>query len=89
MVKIKTFQIKNKLGLHARPAAKLVGASSQFESEIFLKRKGQQVDGKSILSVLTLACPRGSWITIRAEGCDAREAVAALGKIIEEKFGED
>ncbi len=89
MVEIKTFEIKNKLGLHARPAAKLVGVSSQFKSKIFLEREGQEVNCKSMLSVLTMACAQGSKITIRAEGRDAREAIEALGKIIEDKFGED
>jgi phosphocarrier protein HPr len=89
MVERKTFEIKNKLGLHARPAAKLVGVSNQYESEIFFERDGCEVDGKSLLDILTMACPRGSTITIRAEGSDAIEAVAALGKVIEDKFGED
>mgnify|MGYP001580607292 CR=1 FL=1 len=50
---------------------------------------GDQVDGKSLLSILTLACPRGSRMTITAEGNDANEAIEALGKVIEDKFGED
>ena len=89
MTEIKTFEIRNKLGLHARPAAKLVGASSQYKSKIFIEREGQQVNCKSMLSVLTMACPQGSMITIRAEGRDADEAISALGKVIEDKFGED
>ena len=88
-VEIKTIEIKNKLGMHARPAAKLVGISSRYESEIFFERDGQVVDGKSLLSLLTLACPRGSLMTIRAEGADAHEAIETLGKLIEDKFGED
>ena len=89
MIEIKTIEIKNKLGMHARPAAKLVGISSRYESEIFFERDGQVVDGKSLLSILTLACPRGSIMTIRAEGADAHEAIEMLGKLIEDKFGED
>lgn len=89
MIEIKTIEIKNKLGMHARPAAKLVGISSQYKSEIFFESNGQVVDGKSLLSILTLACPRGSMMTIRAEGADAHEAIEALGKLIEDKFGED
>jgi phosphocarrier protein HPr len=88
-VETKTFEITNKLGLHARPAAKLAGAAGQFMSVIYFERDGQQVDGKSVLSILTLACPQGSKVTIGAEGSDAVEAVAALGKIIADKFGED
>ena len=89
MVEIKTFKIKNKLGMHARPAAKLVGISSQYKSEIFFEKDGEAVDGKSLLSILTLACPKGSTMTIRAEGADAHEAIEALGNLIENKFGED
>lgn len=89
MVEIKTFEITNKFGLHARPAAKLVSISTQYKAKIFFERDGQQIDGKSILSVLTMACPQGSRLTIRAEGSDAQEAVRALGKVIEDKFGED
>jgi len=89
MVEIKTFEIKNKLGLHARPAAKLVGVSSEFKSNIILERDGLEIDGKSLLSILTMACPLGSTVTVRAEGSDAHDAVEALGKLIEDKFGED
>jgi phosphocarrier protein len=89
MEKIKSFEIRNKLGLHARAAARLVNIATQYKSRIFLERDGQEVNGKSLLSILTLACPRGSWITIRAEGADALEAMKSLGKLIEDKFGED
>ena len=84
-----SFEIRNKLGLHARAAARLVNIATQYKSRIFLERDGQEVNGKSLLSILTLACPRGSWITIRAEGADAHEAMESLGKLIEDKFGED
>ena len=89
MVKAKTFKIINKLGIHARPAAKLVNVASQFKSKIFLVRDGQDVNGKSVLSILTLACPCGTHITIKADGPDAEEAVEALGELIEDKFGEE
>jgi len=89
MEKIKSFEIRNKLGLHARAAARLVNIATQYKSRIFLERDGQEVNGKSLLSILTLACPRGSWITIRTEGADAREAMKSLGELIEDKFGED
>ena len=89
MEEIKTFEIKNKLGMHARPAAKLANISSQYKSEIFFERNGLVVDGKSLLDILTLACPMGSKITIRADGSDACEAIAALGTLIDDKFGED
>jgi phosphocarrier protein HPr len=89
MIEIKSFEIKNKLGLHARAAARMVNISTQYKSRIFLERDGMEVNGKSLLSILTLACPRGSWITIRAEGTDAREAMESLENLIENKFGED
>jgi phosphocarrier protein HPr len=89
MIEIKSFEIKNKLGLHARAAARLVNISTQYKSRIFLERNGMEVNGKSLLSILTLACPQGSWITIRAEGMDARDAMEGLSKLIEDKFGED
>ena len=85
----KTFTIKNELGLHARAAAMLARESDRFKSKIFLERDGMEVDGKSLLEILTLACPRGSRITIRAEGEDARDAVESLGVLIEDKFGEN
>lgn len=89
MIEMKSFEIKNKLGLHARAAVKLVNISTQYKSRIFLERDGMEVNGKSLLSILTLACPQGSWITIRAEGRDSREAIGSLGELIENKFGED
>ena len=89
MVEIQTFMIKNKLGLHARAAAKLVTVATQYKSKITFERDGQEVDGKSILGILTLACPLGSRITVRAEGVDAYEAVADIGRLFDDKFGED
>ena len=89
MVEIQTFTIKNKLGLHARVAAKLVTVATLYKSKIIFERDGQEVDGKSILGILTLACPLGSRITVRAEGVDAGEAVADIGRLFNDKFGED
>jgi phosphocarrier protein HPr len=89
MVEIQTFVIKNKLGLHARVAAKIVNVASQYKAKIFLERDGEEVNGKSLLGILTLACPKGSRITVRAEGPDAREAMEDMGRLIRDKFGED
>ncbi len=85
----KTFTIKNELGLHARVAAMLARESGKFKSKIFFERDGMEVNGKSLLEILTLACPKGSKITIRAEGEDAHGAVESLGILIEDKFGEN
>jgi len=89
MSEIRSFEIRNKLGLHARPAAKLVNIAKKYRAKIYYERDGNEVNGKSLLGILTLACPRGSYITIRAEGPDALAVVEELGTLIEDKFGED
>jgi phosphocarrier protein HPr len=86
---IRTLKLKNKLGLHARSAAAIVRVAQQFESKIYIEHQGQIVDGESILDILTLACPYGGILTIRAEGVDAVAAVEELEKLIKNKFGED
>ena len=88
MTEIRTFELKNKLGLHARAAAKLVSAARGFKSKIVLERDGREVNGKSLLGILTLACPQGSRGTVRAEGADALQAIESLEGIFEGKFGE-
>jgi phosphocarrier protein len=85
----RNFQIKNQLGLHARTAAKWVQLGNHFESSLSIRYDGQEVDGKSILDLLTLACPRGSVITVRAEGSDADQLIEALEGLIEDNFGEE
>ncbi|MDO9559706.1 MAG: HPr family phosphocarrier protein [Syntrophales bacterium] len=89
MEQIKTFEIKNKLGLHARAAAKLVQTATKFKSRIYFEKDGWEVNGKSLLGILTLECPQGSRLIVRAEGMDAIEAIAALGQLIENKFDEE
>ena len=86
---IKTFKLKNKLGLHARSAASIVRVVSQFKSNIHLEHKGQTAEGDSILDILTLACPFGGLLTIKAEGEDAAAVMEELEKLIENKFGEN
>lgn len=88
MEKIKSFQIKNELGLHARAAALMVQVSNKYKAKIFFEKDGVEVNGKSILGILTLACPKGSVISVRAEGADALEALDEIGRLIENKFGE-
>jgi len=88
MIEIRTFELKNKLGLHARVAAKLVTVTRGFKSRIFLEREGREVNGKSLLGILTLACPQGSRVTVRAEGADALQAMENLEELFENKFGE-
>ena len=82
------FEIKNKLGLHARAAAKLVHAAARFQSDIKIRKGDEEVDGKSILGILLLAAGRGSVITVKANGPDEEEAVTALQQLIDAKFDE-
>ena len=84
----KEFIINNKLGLHARPAALFVKVSNRFESEIWVEKDDEQVNGKSIMGVLTLAAEFGSELTVRAEGTDAEDAVTALAALIGRGFEE-
>jgi phosphocarrier protein len=86
---MKTFKLKNKLGMHARAAALFVRIAQKYRAEIFIERNGQTVNGKSILGILTLACPMGGMITVSAQGTDASQALAELEDLIENKFGEE
>jgi phosphocarrier protein HPr len=89
MEQIKIFEITNKLGVHARAAAKLVQVATKFKSKIYFEKDGWEVNGKSLLGILTLECPKGSRLIVRAQGMDAPEAIAALGELIESKFDEE
>ena len=81
-------QIRNKNGLHARPAAEIVKAASKFKSDITISREDIEVNGKSIMGVMMLAAECGATITLRASGPDADDAVAAIVSLVERKFGE-
>ncbi len=81
-------EIVNPLGLHARAASKLVALANTFSSETYVGRDDEEVNGKSILGVLMLACAQGSMIRIRCEGSDAKEAFAALSALVADGFGE-
>jgi len=80
--------IVNKLGLHARAAAKLTQLASAFKSEIWLSRSGRRVNAKSIMGVMMLAAGKGAAVTIEADGDDAEAALDALRGLIAQKFGE-
>ncbi len=84
----KSVIILNRLGLHARPASRFAQTASNFQSDIWVEKDGVSVDGKSILEVLTVSCPSGSKITIRAEGPDAAEAIDVLAALVADRFGE-
>jgi phosphocarrier protein len=81
-------EIVNKLGLHARAAAKLTHLAGGFQSEIWISRSGRRVNAKSIMGVMMLAAGQRSTVLIEAEGSDAEQAIAALIKLIADKFGE-
>lgn len=80
--------IINKLGLHARAAAKFVTLASRFNADIQLRREQRQVNGKSIMGVMMLAAGRGTSLTIEADGEDEQEALAQLCALVEQRFGE-
>lgn len=84
----KQVTIINKLGLHARAAAKLVTCASRYQSNILLERNGQRVNGKSIMGVMMLAASQGTELTLELDGDDAGDALAALESLIGERFGE-
>ncbi len=84
----KQLTIINKLGLHARATAKLIGVSSNFSSRIQLIRDGRAVDAKSIMSVMMLAASKGTVLTVTADGEDEADALAALEDLINDYFGE-
>lgn len=82
--------IKNRLGLHARAAAKLVRAAGEYQADIRLIRDdGTEADARSVLSLISLGCDYDSRVTIAAEGIDAGRAIEALSGIIEDRFGEE
>lgn len=83
-----TTTIVNKLGLHARAAAKFVTQASLFKSEINLSRNGQSVNGKSIMGVMMLAAAKGTEIELQVDGPDEEQAIQSLLELIENRFGE-
>jgi phosphocarrier protein HPr len=85
---IRTLTINNDLGLHARCAAKIVALAGEYKSELLFKKDEHEVDGSSILSLLTLACPKGTAVQVRAIGEDAERLMEALTHLFEQRFGE-
>ncbi len=84
----KKILIKNKLGLHARAAVKFVNLANRFRSLVKIEKDGNEIDGKSILGILTLAAVQGSQITIKVSGDDEQKALEALVALIDNKFQE-
>ncbi len=88
-MEIRTFTIRNRLGLHARAAALLVKTANRFAAEVIIEKDGVEVNGKSIMGILMLAASKGSKITVKIDGKNAGQALQTLGKLIEDKFGEE
>ena len=85
---IRKLRIENDLGIHARAAAKIVALVGQYEAEAFLRKGETEVDGSSILSILTLSCPKGTEVEARVVGDDSEVLMEALSDLVERKFGE-
>ena len=81
-------EIVNRLGLHARAAAKLVHTANGFRANVLLVRDGEEVDAKSILGILLLAAGQGSHVVVRCAGEDEEEALRAVADLIAQRFGE-
>jgi phosphocarrier protein len=80
--------IKNRLGLHARAAVKFVNTANRFVADVRIEKDGSEIDGKSILGILTLAATQGSDITLKIDGLDEEAAWNALAELINNRFGE-
>lgn len=84
----KKIKIMNDLGLHARAAARIVELDKQYKSQLFLKRGDREADGSSILSILTLSCPKGTEIEARIVGEDSEDFMERLGQLLDQRFEE-
>ena len=85
----KDFQVSNKLGIHARPAALFVKTANRFHCDIFVEKDGERVNGKSIMGLMMLAAGPGSTLTVHAHGQDASQALAEIETLIQRKFDEE
>ena len=84
----KELWVENRLGLHARPAAKIATGARQFDAEIILEKDGQEVDAQDLLAVLALDCPQGTRLVLRTRGPQAREAATFMNSLFARKFEE-
>lgn len=87
-VLVQELEIKNIKGIHARAAAAFVKTAEQFDAEITVERIGQKVSGHSIMGLMMLAAAKGTTIKVSAKGKQAKEAMSAIAKLINDKFGE-
>lgn len=81
--------VRNRAGLHTRPASMLVQTASQFDSDVFLRRDDYEINGKSVIGVMTLAAEQGACLTLVVDGEDEEEAVEALADLFDDGFGEE
>ena len=82
-------EVENRAGLHTRPASLIVRTASEFDAEFFIKKDGYEINGKSIIGVMTLAAEQGSTLTLVFDGEDEEEAAEALVELFEDAFGEE
>jgi phosphotransferase system HPr (HPr) family protein len=80
--------VENRLGLHARPVARLTALALQFDAEVILEKDGLQADARDLLAILALDCPQGTRLVLKASGPQAREAAAGISALFARKFGE-
>jgi phosphocarrier protein HPr len=85
----KIVTIKNRAGIHARPAAILVQTANRYSANIYLEKDGEKINGKSIMGILTLAATYGSPIKIIADGSDEEDALQTICRLFETKFEEE
>ena len=88
MEEIRSLKVINELGMHARAAGQIVGLASKYKAKLFLRKDAREVDGSSILSILSLACPKGSEVEARIVGKDVKEFMEELEGLFSTKFGE-
>lgn len=81
--------VRNRAGLHTRPASMVVQTASKFDSDIFLRRDDYEINGKSVIGVMTLAAEQGASLTLVVDGDDEEEAIKALSELFEDGFGEE
>lgn len=81
--------VRNRAGLHTRPASMIVKTASKFDAEIFLRRDNYEINGKSVIGVMTLAAEEGATLTLVVDGDDEEAAVDALVELFEDGFGEE
>lgn len=85
----RTFEIQNRLGLHARAAVQVVELAKRYDAELTICKDGQLVNGKSIIGLMMLAAAKGQQIEVSADGPEASEVLEALGDLIERRFDEE